>query len=252
LANSTWFETVNSVLQLATLPPVITTTAFDNGPISKYQNAAKFKIDFAHRHLTLKMCTFFTTYKFSLIINQGTTDYILDTGINSESLSYHSWYNITAGSPYAQFLKLVKYEDYLDRWPDQTVVQSGPPEYMVELPYDRTLDTGNPMPRIRVFPVPDNTYTLQYQARLNPFPLVDSSSQILWPPQYEHGLWSWAWQYLEIDLAEGREGALDKLVDEVLSQIRVMSQPAEEVRKGVRVMHLSGNRRRRGYGGYFY
>lgn len=256
MANSTWYASTNSVLQLAQLPTILNTSSFDaptgSGGLSKYQDAAKWKIDFAHRHLTLKMCTAFTTYKFQLIIQPGITDYILDMGINSESLSYHSWYNITAGSPYAQFLRLMKYEDYTDIWPDQTIVQSGPPEYVVQLPYDRTLDTDNPMPRIRIFPVPDTTYTLQYQARLNPFNLVNAASQILWPPQYEHGLWSWAWQYLEIDLAEGREGSLAALVDEVISQIRVMSQKAEEVRKGVRIVPRLGNRRyRRGYGGYF-
>jgi hypothetical protein len=252
MANSTWFEATNSVLQLATLPPVINTTAFDNGPLSKYQNAAKYKLDFAHRHLSQKMCTAFTKYKFQLLIAAGITDYVLDTGISSENLSYHSWYNITAGSPYAQHLRFMKYEDYLDMWPDQTIVQSGPPEYVVQLPYDRQLDTGNPMPRARIFPVPDTNYTLQYQARLNPFLLTDSGSPILWPPEYEHGLWVWAWRYLELDLAEGREAGLDQLVDEVISRIRVMSQAAEEVRKGVRLPHLSGSRRRRGYGGYFY
>jgi hypothetical protein len=253
--NSSWFSATNSVLQLAQLPIVQSTTSFDapigSGGLSKYQNAAKWKIDFAHRHLTLKMCTAFTQYKFQLSINAGVTDYILDTGINSESLSYHSWYNITPGNPYAGFLPLLKYEDYLDRFPDQTVIYSSPPEYVVQLPYDRTLDTGNPMPRIRIFPVPDNTYTLQYQARLNPFSLVNSGSQILWPPQYEHGLWSWAWKFLEIDLAEGREQMLDAMVDDVISQIRVMSQKAEEVRKGVRILSLNGRHRYRYRGGYF-
>lgn len=252
MTNSTWFSATNSVLNLASLPLVPSPTAFDNGQMTKYQNAAAYKVDFAHRHLTLKMCTAFTKYKFQLLIFQGTTDYILDTGINSENLAYHSWFNITAGSPYACPLKLVTYEDYTSRYPDQTVLQQAPPLYVVNLPYDRQLDTGNPQPRIRIFPIPDNTYTLQYQASLNAFPLTTSSSQILWPPQYEHGLWSWAWKFLEVDLAEGREASLDAVVDEVISQIRVMSQKAEEVRKAVRIMHYSG-RRRRGYGGgYFY
>lgn len=255
MTNSTWFATTNSVLQLAQLPLISSTASFDapigSGGLSKYQDAAKWKVDFAHRHLTLKMCTAFTQYKFSLSVQPGITDYILDTGINSESLSYHSWYNITAGSPYAGYLPLYKYEDYMDQWPDQTVIQSAPPQYVVQLPYDRTLDTGNPQPRIRVFPVPDAAYQLQYQARLNPFPLTTSSSIILWPPPYEHGLWTWAWKFLEIDLAEGREQMLDALVDDVISQIRVMSQKAEQVRKGVRLPHL-GRGRRRGATGYFY
>ena len=258
MSNSTWFQATNSVLQLANLPPVQNTTTFDQGistgtGLTKYQNAAAYKIDFAQRHLTLKMVTAFIKYKFQLIIFQGTTDYILDTGINAENLSYHSWFNITAGSPYAQALRLVKYEDYTTRWPDQTVLQQGPPEFVVNLPYDRTLDTGNPQPRIRIFPIPDNTYTLQYQASLNATPLTASGSQILWPPQYEHGLWAWAWQMLEVDLAEGRDQQLLAMVDEVVSRIRVMSQNAEEVRKGVRMPHLSGRGRRYGTGtGYFY
>lgn len=250
MVNSTWLQATNSVLQLAQLPIIGNPANFDGGQISKYQAAARWKIDFAHRHLTLKMVTAFTNRKFTLPIQAGTTDYVLNTGISAESLKYHSWYNITAGSPYAQFLPVVKYEDYLDKWPDQTVVQSGPPEYMVQLPYDSQLDYPNPSPRIRVFPVPDAAYTLQYQARLNYYPLVNSGSVIAWPPEYEHGLWSWAWKFLEIDLAEGREAMLDALVDEVISRIRVVSMAAEEVRKGVRMPHLS-SRRYRYRGSYF-
>ncbi len=188
------------------------------------------------------MATAFTNRYFTLPIQQGTTDYILDTGISAESLKYHSWYNITAGSPYASSLPLMKYEDYTDMWPDQTIIQQGPPQYVVQLPYSRQLDVTNPQPRIRVFPVPDANYTLQYQARLNFYPLVNSGSIILWPPEYEHGLWAWAWKFLEVDLAEGREMMLDPLVDEVISRIRTMSMAAEEVRKGVRLPKLSGRR----------
>lgn len=261
MANSNFFSATNSVLQLATLPPVQTAAIFDAGittgqGMTKYQNAAAYKIDFAQRHLNLKMTTAFTKYKFLLNIFQGTTDYILDTGINAENLAYHSWFNITAGSPYAAPLKLITYEDYTSQWPDQTVIQQGPPLYVVNLPYDRQLDSGNPMPRIRIFPIPDATYQLQYQASLNATLLTSGSTpsqnQLLWPPQYEHGLWMWAWNMLEVDLAEGREAQLNAMVDDVVSRIRVQSQNAEEVRKAVRIMHYSG-RRRRGYGsGYFY
>ena len=246
MANSTWFEATNSVLNLAQLPNVGSTAAFDAGQMTKYQAAAMWKIDFAHRHLTLKMVTAFTNRKFQLPIQAGVTDYVLDVGISAESLKYHSWYNITAGSSYAQPLKFVKYEDYTDAWPDQTVIQSGPPEYMVQLPYDATLDAVNPLPRVRVFPIPDANYQLQYQARLNFYPLVDSSSILLWPPVYEHGLWAWAWKFLEVDLAEGREASLDALVDDVISRIRVVSMAAEEVRKAVRMMKMTSRNRFRG------
>ena len=242
MANSNWFQTTNSVLQLAQLPPIASTAAFDANQITKFQSAAKFKVDFAQRHLTLKMVTAFTNRKFQLPIQAGTTDYVLDTGISAESLKYHSWYNITAGSPYTGFLPLMKYEDYMDAWQDQTIIQSGPPEYMVQLPYDRQLDVNAPQPRIRVFPVPDAPYTLQYQAELNFYPLVNSASIILWPPEYEHDMWSWAWKFLEVDLAEGREATFDALVDDVVSRIRVLSQSAEEVRKGVRLPKLNGRR----------
>lgn len=244
--NSTWFQATNSVLNLAQLPLIVNAAAFDAGQLSKYQNAAKFKIDFAHRHLTLKMCTEFTNRKFLLPIQSGVTDYPLDTGISGESLKYHSWYNITAGSPYAQHLNFMKYEDYTDQYPDQTVLQSGPPEFMVQLPHDATLDVNTITPMVRVFPIPDASYTLQYQARLNFYPLTSSGSFIMWPPPYEHGLWMWAFEYLEVDLAEGREGMLGQLADEVISQIRVMSQNAEEVRKGVRLPRLTRRYRYRG------
>jgi hypothetical protein len=251
---STWFQATNSVLNLAQLPLITSTANFDAGTLTKYQNAAKYKIDFANRHLCLKVVTTMSNRKFPLDIVQGTTDYALNTGILSENLKYHSWFNKTAGSPCAGALPLVKYEDYETWWPDQTVIPQGPPEYVVQLPYDSVIDATGLNPMIRIFPVPDNSYTLEYQAHLNALPLTVNSSPISWPPQYEHGLWGWAWKFLEIDLAEGREQMLDSLVDEVVTRIKLASQTAEEVRKGVRMMKLSS---RRGYGygyngGYSY
>jgi hypothetical protein len=252
MAFSNWFSATNSVLQLAQLPVIASTTVFDSGVLTKYQNAAKYKIDFANRHLALKVQTTMSNRKFTITTTAGTQAYALNTGILSENLKYHSWYNITAGSPYYGPLKLVKYEDYMDMWADQTIVQQGPPLYMVQVPYDGTTDTPalglNPM--IWCYPIPDAVYTLQYQAHLNYNPLTASGSLISWPPQYEHGLWSWAWKFLEIDLAEGREQMLDALVDDVVTRIKVASQTAEEVRKGVRMLKLSGRRGQRG-GGYF-
>lgn len=245
MSNSTWFQATNSVLNLAQLPLISSTAAFDAGTITKFQNAAKYKIDFANRHLCVKVVTTMMNRKFPLSIVAGTTDYALNTGILSESLKYHSFFNKTAGSPYAGALPLVKYEDYETWWPDQTVVQTGPPEYMVQLPYDSTIDATGLNPMIRVFPVPDASYTLEYQAHLNATLLTTNASLISWPPQYEHGLWGWAWKFLEIDLAEGREQMLDSLVDEVVTRIKLASQTAEEVRKGVRMMRINS---RRGYG----
>jgi hypothetical protein len=256
MANSTWFQATNSVLNLAVLPQVVSTAVFDGGQLSKTQNAAKYKIDFAHRHLTLQVRTYMDNAKFSLPIQAGMSDYPLDLGISGEALRYHGWYNITPGGNYDRHLKFMLYEDYMNKWPDQTVVWSGPPQYIVQLPYDRQTDfpTGafNPIPMVRVYPIPDTNYTLQYQAALNAPPLISSSSQILWPTAYEHGIWAWAWKFLEVDLAEGREMMLDALVDQVLSRIKLASQPASEVRKGVRMMRMNQGGYGRGrQGGYF-
>lgn len=258
MANSTWIQATNSVLNLAQLPICQSEAAFNAGQLPKYQNAAKYKVDFAHRHLTLRVRTAFDNCRFQLPIQAGTTDYVLDTGINAESIKYHSWYNITAGSAYAQHLQFMLYEDYMDMWPDQTQVQQQPPCYVVQLPYDRSLDypvgAFAPMPRVRIYPIPDDSYILEYQAALSAAPLTVATSQILWTQDYEHGLWAWAWNFLEVDLAEGREVQLEAMVDQVVTRIKLASQPAEEVRKGVRMMKMNNRRRsgwRRGGGGYF-
>jgi len=230
---------------LAALPTIVNTTAFDNGPLSKYQNLYKFNVDFAHRYLSNRMATRFTNRKFQLPIAAGTTVYALDTGMSGESLKYHSWANITAGSSYASTLQYMKYEDFLQMWPDSTIIQSGPPQYIVQLPLDRTLDTTQPQARIQVYPIPDATYQLQYEARLNAYPLINSASIILWPPEYEHALWMWVKAWGEVDLAEGREQALLPLAEQVINNVRIMSMEAEEVRKGVRLPRMGGFWRRR-------
>lgn len=254
--NSTWYQCTNSALGLAALPTIMTTASFDNNvpPLSKYQDLYKRMVDFAHRFLSERMATRFTNRKFQLPIQTGTTVYTLDTGISGEALKFQSWVNLTAGSPYARVLKYMRYEDFLAMWPDSTIIQSGPPEYIVQLPLDRTLDTTQPQARVQVFPVPDNSYQLQYEARLNPYQLVDSSSIILWPPEYEHALWMWVKAYGEVDLAEGREQALIPLAEQVINNVRIMSMEAEEVRKGVRIIPRTGAGwyKRRRASGYFY
>lgn len=249
---STWFQATNSVLNLAQLPLIASTSVFDSGVLTKYQSAAKYKVDFANRHLSLKLVTTTMNRKFSLTTTSGTQAYDLSSTTLSENLKTHSWYNITAGSSYVGPLNLVRYEDYLNSWPDQTIVPSGPPEFMVQVPYDATTDTPTLglTPLVWTFPIPDATYTLQYQAHLNATPLTSSGSNISWSPQYEHGLWTWAWKFLEVDLAEGREASLDALVDEVITRIKMLSTTAEEVRKGVRMMKLTS--RRGHYGGSYF
>lgn len=256
LASSTWLQATNSLLGLAQLPLIPDATTFDGGQLTKYQDAAKRFFDLAHRQLSLKTTTNFTNRKFQLPISIGTLgtpstyQYALDLGINSEALKFHSFYNVTYGSSYATQLPVWKYEDYRTRWPEESQLWLAAPQAVIILPYDRTLDFPHGTPKVQIFPVPDANYNLEYQAKLNFYPLIKNDDLILWPPEYEHALWLWGQQWLEVALSEGREGAIAGFVQEAVNAVHIQSLTSIEVRKAVK-LGITMGRRRRFYGGYF-
>ena len=245
MTNSTWFDCTNRVLGLAGLDQITDENTFDTLAMPKYQTLAKYLVLLANQMLSIRATRHFAERLIILNINAGTTDYAIDTGISPENIQLRTFFNVSTASPAKgqnREIRNWKYEEYLRKFPDQTIITRGSPQRWILLPVDRTLDS--PEYKVRIYPVPDQNYSLQYQAKLNAQPLEDSGSLILWPPEYEHALWLFAWNLLERDLGEGKEGNLEQLAREAAAQVRLASGVPADVRNAPTTMRLPTFRRR--------
>lgn len=239
MPNSTWRAVTNDALRLASLDTIQTDAAFDADQITKYQAFAKYVIRLGHAMLTVRARKHFTERRIELLVFQDVKDYQLDTGISAESLVPYSFFSISPNAPQSsQNVPLVNmpYEQYMAQFPVGTPVPKGAPTAWIFLPLERT--DPDPVHRIRVFPTPDQNYTLQYKAKLNASALTKATDKVLWPPEYEHVLTTFAWNLIERDLGEGKEAMIAQLADKACKEVWLAAGVPEEVRRTPRTMKL--------------
>ena len=244
MANSTWLSATNDTLALASLDQIADANTFNNGPLTKYQYACKSYIRLGNQHLGVRVIRHFSSRLIQLLLTQGVSDYALDTGISAEMIQPHSFYNSTPApsDAFNTYLPNWKYEEYLSTVPRPSLIPQGAPQAWILLPIDRT--QSSPVSMVRIYPVPNQQYTLQYKAKINALELTDADSVLLWPPEYEHALWEFAWNLLERDLGEGKEGMIAELADQAAKQVMLLSGAPGDIRKAPRMMRLPGWRRR--------
>jgi hypothetical protein len=120
------------------------------------------------------------------------------------------------------------------------------PEFWFMLPEDAD---GNLF--IAVYPTPDQAYSLNFQAYLDPITLAVSTDVIMFPPKYQNILWQYSRKYFELVLAEGQEPTLAAWLEPLLPELRILTKGPTENRTAVDI-GIEINRdwtSRRGYDG---
>lgn len=247
MANSTWLEATNEVLALSSLPRIPSADAFNDetgDSLQKYQATTKQFVKLANMHLGVRARNHFATERFSFSTTVNTAIYELDTGLSPENIKFESFFNVTVGDNAAQNGEVfwLDYRRFMRLYPDLSKISTGLPLQWVLLPLES--DEDDPVDRIRLVPNPDAQYTLEYQAKLNAPALVDSDSKILFPPHYEHALWQFAWELLETDLGEGKEGRLGQMAREAANSVFLAAGRPPDARKAPRSMKLPSRRYR--------
>lgn len=245
MVNASWFESTNEVLSLAQLDEIEDLNTFNNGPLTKYQKGAKKYIRLAHKHLSVRAYRHFATRRFQFPTNAGTAIYDLDIGLSPENIRFGTFFNVSSGTVAAQNGKLFNktYENFNIENPDLSKITTGAPLYWILLPIDQ--EEESPLHQIRLYPNPDQSYVIEYQAKLHAYELVNGDSKILWPPEYEHVLWEFSWNLLERGLGEGKEGSISMMAYQAAKEVHLVSGKPDDIRKAPRTMQI-GTRRRRG------
>lgn len=247
MANSTWLQLTNATLLLAGLDPIPDDgTTFNVGPMAKYQDATKRFIQLGHQMMCVKAFRHFAERLIPLQGFEGQSDYPLDTGMSPEGITLRSFFNVSPNVPQSYKnteLRNWKYEEWLRRNNNPTInaTNTGPPTRWILLPLNRT--ALSPIHMVRLWPTPDDNYLFQYKAKLNAYPLTLDTSIVLWPQEYEHVLTMFAWDLLERDLGEGKEGNIKALADKALAEVKLVSGVPEDIRKAPRTMRLPSRRR---------
>jgi len=250
MANSTWMTATNEVLELSQIDPIASANDFNNptGVLSKPQRAARAYIKLAHLHLSVRAYKHFATRRIELPITLGTSVYPLDTGMNPEHIRPERFFNITTGTAAAQNrpLRYYEYANFMADFPDPSKITTGAPSHWILLPIDRTEES--PVHKVRIYPNPDQNYKLEYQAALNAYPLANATSVLLWPPEYEHVLWEFAWDLVERGLGEGKEGSISGMAAQAANEVKLVAGRLADANRAFRMMRLPSRRRsNRGY-----
>jgi hypothetical protein len=245
MANHTWMEATNEVLELSQIDPIASADDFNNptGALNKPQRGARAFIRLAHSHLSVRAYKHFATRRMELLISSSSGSvYPLDTGMNPEHIRPERFFNITTGTAAAKNQELAYYEyaRFMRDYPDPSLITSSSPEAWILLPVERTDES--PIHKVRIFPNPDQDYKLEYQAALNAPPLTTATSVLLWPPEYEHVLWEFAWDLLERGLGEGKEGSIAGLAAQAANEVKLVAGRLADAKRAFRFMRMPSRR----------
>lgn len=253
MANSSWYSATNQVLQLAQLDPFQATADFDGtsgNPVAKYQNAAKQFVLLANQLLGVRAWRNFNQREITFFTTPGQNTYALDVGIDATNIRLRSFFNRTTTANFKGKnleLRNWEYREYERAFPDETIIEQNAPMRWILLPIDRV--NNYPVWQIKLYPIPDQVYTIKYQATLNVQQLQANTDPILFPPHYEHALWLRAWSLLEQSLGEGKDQTITQLAEKAANEVWLVSTEADDIRKAPRTMQLP---RMRGMSSWWY
>lgn len=258
-SNSTWFQCTNSCLDACGQTQISSTTNFDNpiGNLSRVQQLARKFVQLCDMALNVKKFNRNSTQEFIITtqtanpLKQSTFQYALDSSVTVENLRYLSFFNITpqgtAQAPLGAPLFNWDYRSFRTVYPDFTALTDiMTPTRWIILPRNLSQPQGIIQDMIMFWPLPDQAYTIVYQAQQFAQPLSLSSSQVLWLPQYEHVLWQYAKTMLHVELGEGKEQAAAQYAEKFVSDYLFWICGPEEEKKAVRTgMNIRGVRKGR-------
>jgi hypothetical protein len=248
---NSWLTTTNYILELSGQQQILTSAAFNN-PIqdcSRVQQQCRRFVDFCDRMLNVPRNNRDTVQEFQIQTQTGnpliqsTFTYYLDNSVSVENVRYLSFFNITPQyqtetgltTVFAQQLWNKEYREFRQDYPDFTAINIGPPQNWIILP--KSLVAGGPgiiQDAIIFFPIPDQQYLINYQAKTNATPLQLDTDPILWDTRYEHILWKWGQALLEDALGEGKSQGAQYYAERALSEYNDWVAGPEEERRAVR------------------
>lgn len=215
MANSTLRNTVNTILVMGGQTEISSDAEFNNSNgLGKTQYQTIKFVDLANRLLVTGINKKFINREYSLTTNDDDTDWQLNAAISIEGIQFKSFFNMTLEGNYNQRLREMSYNRFQELYPRPDLDARSAPEFWIPKP-----DDGTYPKRVIFYPYPDDVYTIKYQAKLDVVPLITAAQEIVFPPKYEHILWSKGWAFLEASLNEGRAGDIEFLAQSAVDEV---------------------------------
>lgn len=223
MANLSYFNTVNRVLQRHGQTPIPDTTTFDSGTLTKTQLQAKIDVDEAHRMIVndlpaefLKRTTTFTTTGTGgggvPVLADNNTGWAL--AVPFEDVVPRTFF-IKSPSASARELDVKPFNQFRRERPAGPT-SLGVPSYVVPLT-ETALGAAD---YVAFDPPPNAIYTIEYQYFLSPVALTLAADVIYIPTRFEPVLWEAAGDFLEIQLGDGKAPEWAQFMLPYLTKIR--------------------------------
>lgn len=235
---ATWRGEVNKALILSGQATIADNTVFDNETIDKIQLQAKYAYQRAYMRMWREGRWRFNEREFSVSAVDGTSDYNVDTTTAPEYFVEGSFRITSPTASAASPLQYVRYQDYVNTFPQGNGTTEGAPAYWVLLPPD-----GTGTDKIRFYPTPNASYTVKYRAYLQPTELSAGNSTVAFPTAMQDILIEFCQVYLESLLGEGKQGDFNVLFQEALSAAKAIYRgPVDEKSRLNLNMQIEGRR----------
>lgn len=241
--NSTYFNSVNRVLREEGKDPILTEDAFNSGAVDRVQLQAILFYDHCNRMAARRLNKLFTNRVFTFNTVEDQADYELDELTHLEGIRFHSVRCNTTGA--ARPLNNIPYDEYRDSlYPDLSLVPSGKPTDWVACYSNSAMGTerGN---KIKISPVPDGIYEIEFIAKIVVPPLLLAADFIYFPPEYEDVMWTWTQNWLRQKL--GKDASMDDYAREAIDSVRAWGTAPPDVRQAARINIRIGGGRRTSY-----
>lgn len=225
MANSTYYQTVNTCLRRAGQAEIASTSVFDSGTLSKIQRQAKQFVDEANRWLMLDTPAQFLLRDGSCTIDNGSggapsvsnNNTGFSIGCFNEQVIPKSVFITTSSK--GRELQPMDFIQWRRMDPDGHTA-TGTPTHYVQIPQSSVGQTAD---KWSFYPVPAAVLTVKFNYYSDPLILTTSTDTIVWPPRLEAILWDMAGAYLEIVLGEGKVPEFGSFIMPHLTKIRQMT-----------------------------
>jgi hypothetical protein len=231
MPNSIYFDgVVRCCYEVGITPPTTHAQFEDNTLLPSPTLKLKLFYDSCQRHLMLTLNGKPTERRFAFNTVAGIADYDLDPLTKVENILYHTVRNNTSG--FAQRLWNKPYNEYRDMYADLATISQSAPQWWVAKPTPAEAGVTRTSSIILV-PTPVQVFEIEYLAKIVAQPLVLATDIIMFEPEYEHILWTWAKAMMESKL--GVDMTASQYAQSAVDQYRAWTKRPQEEKRGVRM-----------------
>jgi hypothetical protein len=231
MANSTYLAGVTRCcLEVGVTPPNSAEQFNDNNRLPSPTLKIKLFYDTCQRQLIRTLLGKPTERRFEFNTVADQSDYDIDPLTKVESILYHTVRCTTTG--FTRFIGNKTWNAYRSMYSDPTTIATGAPQFWICKPTPAESGVERTS-QIIIVPTPNAVYAIEYLAKISAQPLVNATDLIMFEPEYEDVLWTWAKAMLESKL--GVDATAERYAQSAIDQYRAYTKRPQEEKRGMRM-----------------